>query len=1006
MAGKWFFGSRSGGVHVKCRADNREMMRSVRCVFFFAAIFYFSRFSSIDAAPLLTNVQQVLDLGVEGARRSTQFVHVQGVVTYVAANRNWLFVQDGTAGLLVVFTNHLAEPLFGQDVEISGVAGAGQFTTECVNAQVRVMAPGSLPVARRTPAEKLGAGEDCGRWVELEGRVRDISVQATEMTLLISSERWQFHTYIVLTNTMSLPLDWLDTKVRLRGVCWTQTDRENNPTSFRLYCSSTNQMVFMEPGREDVFAAPLVSPSELRRRTTNSDSRIRVVGTVLMHSPGRRLYIQDEVGPVRTRLFVPFLRASTAITYVDRPHLVPLEPGDRVEVIAAPALTDYTPLLVEAEYRKIGTGPPPKPLRRSIQQLTSGQHSGELVTLNARLIDHLGKRDGANIEQELTLETEGTLFQAVLSTSRSNTIAELQPNSMVELTGICSAGSGEWERLRRFRLLLRTPHDVRDLGPAPFWTSWPVGRILTGMAILGVAALGWIWLLRRRVAQRTAAVAASEAHTRMIIDTALDAVVTMDVEGKVCGWSAQAEKIFGWQRQEATGRTVAELIIPERYREAHSRGLKHLLATGQGSVVNRRIEISALRKHGQEFPVELSIVAMKSNGAWNFSAFARDLSERKQAEAAIAVSEIRLRESEEKFRRAFRATPALISVVRLRDHCYVEVNETFLEVSGYAKEEIIGRTALQLGFWPEPAQRAEFVQLLERDGSVHEFECTCRMKSGRVLRLLISAERIEIQGEPCILGMSLDVTERKRAEQELHNALAREKELGELKSSFVSMVSHEFRTPLEVIICSSDILDRYLDRLTPEQRQEHLQAIHHSVKRMSGMMEDVLLLGKVEAGKLDFKPMELNLPSLCRRVVDEILSATNHQNPIALEVDGEIARARGDEGLLRHIFTNLLSNAVKYSRPRGGVKFEARREKDQAVFRIRDEGLGIPSVDQERMFQSFHRGRNATHLPGTGLGLVIVKRCVELHGGSIRCESTEEVGTTFTVTLPMFGTGL
>lgn len=1081
----------------------------------------------------LTNAQQVLDLGVEGARRNPHPVRVRGVVTYSVPGRNWLFVQDDTAGLLVIYTNRIVPPLFGQQVEVAGAASAGQFAAECVNAQVRVLGPAPMPVARRSQAERLVAGEDCGRWVELEGRVRDVAVQSTELTLLISSERWQFHAIIALTNALPLPLDWLDAKIRLRGVCWTETDRENKPSAFRIHCAGTNQLTLLEPGRADVFALPLVSPAELRRRTTNSDGRIRVAGTVLMHSPGRRLYLQDDLGPVRTRLLLPFLRGSTAITYVERPYLVALEPGDRVEVIAAPAATAYTPLLGEAEYRKVGTGPPPVPVHRSIEQLTSGHHSGELVTLRARLLDHISRRDGAGTEQELTLEWEGRIFQAVISTSRSNVIERLTPNSMVQVTGICSAGAGEWERFRSFRLLLRTAADVRALGPAPFWTLWPVGRILSGATVLGLAALGWIWLLRRRVAQRTAALAASEAHTRLIIDTALDAVVTMDTEGNVCGWSAQAEKIFGWARTEAMGRTVAELIIPERYREAHTRGLKHLLATGQGTVVNRRIEISASRKDGREFPVELSIVAMKSNGAWNFSAFARDLSERKQAETAIAegearmktvlahapeaimafdadtgrfieanentarlfglsraellqlgpgevspptqpngrasadvvrekigealaggapvfewthrnargieipcevrlarlpaagrnlcigtvtdiserkraeaavlASEARLRESEDKFRTAFRATPALISLVRLRDYRVVEVNETFVEVTGYAKEEIIGRTTLELGFWLEPAHRAEFFRLWERDGSVHEFECGFRMKSGHVLRLLLSAERIEIQGEPCILAMSVDITERKRAEQELHNALAREKELGELKSSFVSMVSHEFRTPLGIIMSATENLENYLERLQPAERAELLADIRSSTQRMSGLMQEVLLLARVDAGKLACRPVPLNLHAFLERVIIEVRNASDHACAIELDLESGAARVQADESLLRHTFSNLLSNAVKYSPPGQPVRLQVTRDADSVVFTVRDEGIGIPATDQKQLFQTFQRGSNVGERPGTGLGLVIVKRCVDLHGGTLQLESRLNAGTTVTVRLPLFG---
>jgi signal transduction histidine kinase len=244
--------------------------------------------------------------------------------------------------------------------------------------------------------------------------------------------------------------------------------------------------------------------------------------------------------------------------------------------------------------------------------------------------------------------------------------------------------------------------------------------------------------------------------------------------------------------------------------------------------------------------------------------------------------------------------------------------------------------------------------------------------------------------------------ERKRTEAELLRALERERELNELKTSFVSMVSHEFRTPLEVIITSADILARYLDRLAPADRAEHLKAIQGSVKRMSGMMEDVLLLGRFESERQPFRPDDVHLNAYCRRLTDEIRSATGGRCPIELDLDDTLPLARADEHLLRHILTNLLSNAVKYSPAGAPVRLQVRRDRHDVVIRVEDSGLGIPVADQARLFEAFHRGRNTGRIPGTGLGLVIVKRSLALHGGQIEFTSQEGQGTQFTVRLPAF----
>jgi signal transduction histidine kinase len=226
--------------------------------------------------------------------------------------------------------------------------------------------------------------------------------------------------------------------------------------------------------------------------------------------------------------------------------------------------------------------------------------------------------------------------------------------------------------------------------------------------------------------------------------------------------------------------------------------------------------------------------------------------------------------------------------------------------------------------------------------------------------------------------------------------------LRELKSDFVSLVSHEFRTPLEIIMSSADNLQRYHDRLPPEKRAELLQTINKAVRRMSGMMEEALVLGRLETDGMKFKEGPFELHAFCRRVCDEIESATNRRCPILLDLDGAPEQANGDESVVRHIFTNLLSNAVKYSPAGHTVSFAVTREGENARFRVSDRGCGSPAADQKRLFQAFHRGSNVRQIPGTGLGLLIVRRCVDLHRGTIAFESTEGQGTTFAVALPLF----
>jgi signal transduction histidine kinase len=266
--------------------------------------------------------------------------------------------------------------------------------------------------------------------------------------------------------------------------------------------------------------------------------------------------------------------------------------------------------------------------------------------------------------------------------------------------------------------------------------------------------------------------------------------------------------------------------------------------------------------------------------------------------------------------------------------------------------------------------------------------------------VLASAEIIEVNREQHTLSCFVDITERKRVENELLRTVAREKELGQLRSNFVSMVSHEFRTPLGIIQSSAEILADYLDQLEPAEREDHLQSIRNNTRRMAQIMEEVLLIGSFDAGKMEFKPAALDLRAFARRLVEEVLSATNRRCPIQLSLSEMPAEIQTDERLLRHIFTNLLTNSIKYSEVGRVVRFEAGCTGTEVVCAIRDEGIGIPEADREWLFTAFHRGHNVDDRPGTGLGLVIVKRCVQLHGGKINVESKVGEGTAVTIRLP------
>ena len=331
-----------------------------------------------------------------------------------------------------------------------------------------------------------------------------------------------------------------------------------------------------------------------------------------------------------------------------------------------------------------------------------------------------------------------------------------------------------------------------------------------------------------------------------------------------------------------------------------------------------------------------------------------------------------------------------------------QTNPTFDQLFGYLPDELFHHPLTAVAHPDSAAQFAEAIAQVAQQGTVQRLEILARRKDGttfdaEVALSLIPAETGRRSGIVCLLR---DITERKRAEEELRRALEKERELSELKTRFVSMASHEFRTPLTTIVSSTEILERYLDRLQPAQREKHFLHIEVASRHMTQLLDEVLLLGRAEAEQLPFKPVPLDLVALATEVLEQAQLSAPPGIVFKAALDGTCGDRLLDEQLMRHILTNLLANAVKYSPKGGTVRFAVMRDAQSIAIRVQDEGIGIPEKDQQHLYEPFHRASNVDTIQGTGLGLAITKRAVDLHGGTIVCESAVGVGTTFTVRIP------
>lgn len=371
-----------------------------------------------------------------------------------------------------------------------------------------------------------------------------------------------------------------------------------------------------------------------------------------------------------------------------------------------------------------------------------------------------------------------------------------------------------------------------------------------------------------------------------------------------------------------------------------------------------------------------------------------DITRRKELEAEL------LRTSSE---REAILNSALVGIVLSVARRHEWVNEKFADMLGYPRAELIGSSSERLH--TTPAAWESFGKLARealQETGTYACELQLRRSSGELFWVQMGGSCLHM-GEPDsgIIWTFLDITERRQSEEETREALAQQRELNELRSRFVAMTSHEFRTPLATILSSGEILKHYGDRLPAQEKSDTLDTIAASVQRMMRMLDRVLLIGKAEAQMLEFQPGRLDLQALCRRLLDEAkLQQPDSACELQLDYTAEGGAGQYDEKLLRHIFGNLLSNAVKYS-PRGGVvRFSVARDRQAIVMEVSDQGIGIPEEEIPHLFETFHRASNVGSIPGTGLGLAIVQNAVSVHGGSISVSSQPGVGTCFTVRLP------
>ncbi len=489
----------------------------------------------------------------------------------------------------------------------------------------------------------------------------------------------------------------------------------------------------------------------------------------------------------------------------------------------------------------------------------------------------------------------------------------------------------------------------------------------------------------------------SEERTRLIIDSALDGVIIIDTQGIVTHWNEQAKAIFGWTESEAVGESLSQLIIPENYRDAHERGIKHYLKTGQGSILNQRIEITGQHKNGHIFPVELAIQSLKHNNKIFFSAFVRDITEPKKAKIELETTHQRLET----------LIVNLHSGILLEDENrnIIITNQEFCDIFEVPAppETLIGMNCSESAkqsahLLTQPNQFIESITelLKEKKTKINE---RIEFADGRVFE----RDYIPIFSNDNYFGhlwQYKNITDKIKYQDELKIAKQTAEEANISKSRFLANTSHEIRTPLNAIYGFSKLLD---ETEQSKEQKKYISGIKTSSTNLLNVVNDVLDFSKIESGETKLDITACHLPEIINQLFQTFeFRAEEKEIQLSFNIDSNIhPYIFAETAKLNQVFLNLLSNAIKFTQ-KGWVKFECLLEKntkDREIIRftVSDTGIGIDKKSQANIFENFKQEDESTtrKYGGTGLGLTISKQLVELMGGKIQVESTKGVGSRF-----------
>jgi PAS domain S-box-containing protein len=487
---------------------------------------------------------------------------------------------------------------------------------------------------------------------------------------------------------------------------------------------------------------------------------------------------------------------------------------------------------------------------------------------------------------------------------------------------------------------------------------------------------------------------------KIISEAVSEGIIIVNKSQTIVATNASANDVFGYTEDELLGQHL-DILIPKKYHSNHHKQVSGFMEQSDKRQMGHGRDLYGRRKDGSHFPVEAGLNPFTVDDEQYVMALVIDISVRKKAEQDL-----------KHWANIFNESLNEIFIFDAKTLQFIDVNKGALNNIGYTINELRQMTPVAI---TPSFNKEQFIKKIKPllDGTMDKlkFNTVHQRKDGTLYPVEVHLQKSTSGDNNTLVAIILDITEQEEYTQkleekvavrtrQLEEALVQERELGELKTKFLSLVSHEFKTPLSGILTSATLAGKYTKDEQQEKRDKHLKTIRSKVKYLNNIINDFLSIERLESGKVNYMFSNFPLSKVVNEVIYDANMLLKEGQHIEYPENIDSIYIDFDEKVLELTLTNLINNAIKYSSENSTIYIQAKLKGETLEIIVRDEGIGIPELEQKYIFNRYFRAENALLNQGTGIGLNIVKTHLENLGGTITFTSTQDVGSQFTVTIP------